>query len=143
MKLQAGQCLVEGNEAVAGYLEGAVKELLSSPADICPMAQASLLQEVKPVFTTHDNEMLNKAPTEKEVKKSVADSNMNAAPGNDGLTSFLYQHCWEILGKSLTEVANKIHNGASPSLSQRTSMDVNLINLQTLLTPTINGESLC
>ena len=124
MKFQTGQCLVEGHEAVAGYLEGAVEELLSSPADICPMAQASLLQEVKPVFTTQDNEMLNKAPTEKEVKKSVANSNMNAAPGNDGLTSFLYQHCWEILGKSLTEVANKIHNGASPSLSQRTSLMV-------------------
>ena len=124
LKLQTGQCLVEGHEAVAGYLEGAVEELLSSPADICPLAQASLLQEVKPVFTTQDNEMLNKAPTEKEVKKSVADSNMNAAPGNDGLTSFLYQHCWEILGKSLTEVANKIHNGASPSLSQRTSLMV-------------------
>ena len=69
MKLQTGQCLVEGHEAVAGYLEGAVEELLSSPADICPMAQASLLQEVKPVFTTQDNERLNKAPTEKEVKR--------------------------------------------------------------------------
>ena len=49
---------------------------------------------------------------------------MNAAPGNDGLTSFLYQHCWDILGKSLTEVAIKIHNGASPSLSQRTFLMV-------------------
>ena len=101
-----------------------MEELLSSPADICPIAQASLLQEVRPVFTTQDNGMLSKATTEKEVKKSAADSNMNAAPGNDCLTSFLHQHCWEILGKSLTEVAIKIHNGASPSLSQRTSLMV-------------------
>ena len=68
--------------------------------------------------------MLNKDPTYSEVKKCVASSNMNAAPGNDGLTSFLYQHCWDILGKSLTEVAIAIHNGASPSVSQRTSLMV-------------------
>ena len=116
--------MIEGHEKVFAFLEQSVEDLLTTPADLCPMAQDSLLAEIKSVFSTEDNEMLNKDPTHSEVKKCVASSNMNAAPGNDGLTSFLYQHCWDILGKSLTEVAIAIHNGASPSMSQRTSLMV-------------------
>ena len=124
LKLQVGSQVIEGHEKVSAFLEQSVEDLLTTPADLCPMAQDSLLSEVKSVFSTEDNEMLNKDPTNSEVKKCVASSNMNAAPGNDGLTSFLYQHCWDILGKSLTEVAIAIHNGASPSISQRTSLMV-------------------
>ena len=100
LKLQVGSRLIEGHKAVSTFLEQSVEELLTTPADLCPVAQDSLLSEVKPVFTAEDNEMLNKDPTLSEVKKCVASSNMNAAPGNDGLTSFLYHHCWEIWGKA-------------------------------------------
>ena len=62
-------CLVEGHKAVAIFLEETVKELLFSPSDTCPMARASLLQEVKPVFTWQKTEILNKTPAEKEVKE--------------------------------------------------------------------------
>ena len=68
--------------------------------------------------------MFRKLPTKQEVKESVNSANMNAAPGNDGLTSFVYKHCWDILGQSLTEVVQEVHKGASPSLSQRTSLMV-------------------
>ena len=124
LKLQVGSQLIEGHEKVSAFLEQSVEDLLTTPADLCPVAQDSLLSEIKSVFSNEDNEMLNKDPTLSEVRKCVASSNMNAAPGNDGLTSFLYQHCWDILGKSLTEVAIAIHNGASPSNSQRTSLMV-------------------
>ena len=124
LKLQVGSQLIEGHEKVSAFLEQSVEDLLTTPADLCPVAQDSLLSEIKSVFSNEDNEMLNKDPTLSEVKKCVASSNMNAAPGNDGLTSFLYQHYWDILGKSLTEVATEIHNGASPSISQRTSLMV-------------------
>ena len=124
LKLQVGSQVIEGHEKVSAFLEQSVEDLLTTPADLCPVAQDSLLSEIKPVFSNEDNELLNKDPTLSEVKKCVASSNMNAAPGNDGLTSFLYQHCWDILGKSLTEVAIAIHNGASPSNSQRTSLMV-------------------
>ena len=85
LKLQVGSQLIEGHEKVSAFLEQSVEDLLTTPADLCPMAQDSLLSEIKSVFSTEDNEMLNKDPTHSEVKKCVASSNMNAAPGNDGL----------------------------------------------------------
>ena len=44
---------------------------------------------VLPVFAKQDNNMFRKLPTKQEVKESVNSANMNAAPGNDGLT-FLF-----------------------------------------------------
>ena len=63
LKLQVGSRLIEGHEEVSTFLEQSVEELLTTPADLCPVAQDSLLSEVKPVFTAEDNEMLNKDPT--------------------------------------------------------------------------------
>ena len=74
-------------------------------------AQKELLQEVKSVFTIKDNAMLYKAPTQEEVKKNFATSNLHAAPGTDGLTFFFNHHCCDVVGPALTEVANEIHNG--------------------------------
>ena len=124
LKLQTKDGLLEGHSKVAAYLEGLVGDLLSSHPNLCEASQASLLGEVQPVFTEQDNNMFRKLPTKQEVKESVNSANMNAAPGNDGLTSFVYKHCWDILGQSLTEVVQEVHKGASPSLSQRTSLMV-------------------
>ena len=124
LKLQTKDGLLEGHSKVAAYLEGLVGDLLSSHPNLCEASQASLLSEVLPVFTEQDNNMFKKLPTKQEVKESVNSANMNAAPGNDGLTSFVYKHCWDILGQSLTEVVQEVHKGASPSLSQRTSLMV-------------------
>ena len=68
--------------------------------------------------------MMMKRPDKEEVKKSVCSSNLHAAPGSDGLTSILYQQCWDILGDPLTEVIQSVHMGHSPTLSQRTSLIV-------------------
>ena len=68
--------------------------------------------------------MMKKIPTKQEVKESVWSANINAAPGNDGLTTLVYKHCWEVLGDSLTEIAQQVHLGATPTLSQRTSLMV-------------------
>jgi len=111
LKLQTKDGLLEGHSKVAAYLEGLVGDLLSSHPNLCEASQASLLSEVLPVFTEQDNNMFKKLPTKQEVKESVNSANMNAAPGNDGLTSFVYKHCWDILGQSLTEVVQEVHKG--------------------------------
>ena len=76
------------------------------------------------MFTKKDNEMFLKAPTKKDVKESLWSAKVNAAPGTDGLTNLVYRHCWDVLGDSLTDVAQTIHNGAAPTSSQRTSLMV-------------------
>ena len=67
---------------------------------------------------------MTKLPTKKDVKSSVSKSNLHAAPGTDGLTSYFYHYCWDIVGDALTEVVQDIHGGQPPTLSQRTSLMV-------------------
>ena len=40
------------------------------------------------------------------------------------LVVLVYRHCWDILGDSLTEMVKAVLSGASPSLSQGTSLMV-------------------
>ena len=83
-------------------------------------AQQQLLQELQPVFTPEDNAMLSMLPTKQEVKRSIAIANLHAAPGTDGITSYFYHHCWELVGDIITEVSQAIHRGNPPTHSQRT-----------------------
>ena len=92
LKLKTEKGMLEGHVACANYLEQAVGDLLLQPADLDTDAQDALLKEVIPVFTAKDNEMMLKAPTKDEVKDSVWSANINAAPGNDGLTNLVYSH---------------------------------------------------
>ena len=68
--------------------------------------------------------MLCEPPTLGDVKEVLAKSNLQAAPGCDGITGLLYYACWDILGESLTEVMKAIHEGNQPTVSQRTSLMV-------------------
>jgi hypothetical protein len=104
------------------YLENSVADLLLHPAQLDHAAQQVLLAEVEPVFTEADNQMLCALPDKKEVKEILWDSNQHAAPGTDGLTAFLYKQCWEVLGDSLTEVAQEVFKGKQPTTSPRTSL---------------------
>ena len=124
LKLKTENEVLLGHEACTKYLEDAVADILTKPANLDLEAQNLLLQEVKPVFTKADNDMMKKMPAKKEVKESVFTANANAAPGTDGLSMLVYSHCWEILGDSLTEVCQATYGGATPCLSQRTSLMV-------------------
>ena len=124
LKLKTESGTLEGHYACAKYLENEVGNLLLHPASLDEAAQDALLQEVRPVFTDEDNAMLMKTPSPEEVKESLFSANANAAPGNDGLTNLVYKHCWDALGDSLVQVAQAVHGGASPTLSQRTSLMV-------------------
>ena len=124
LKLETESQTFLGHEECAEYLENSVGELLLQPAELNNAAQHELLAEVEKVFTPEDNKLLTKVPDKDEVKESVWSANLHAAPGTDGLTTFLYYHCWDILGDALTEVVQAIHWGQPPTLSQRTSLMV-------------------
>ena len=79
---------------------------------------------MEPVYTEADNNELEKLPEVEEVKSVLFDSNLNAAPGTDGITSLLYKVHWDILGEPLHQVVTAIHEGEQPTLSQRTSLIV-------------------
>ena len=70
-----------------------------------------VLEEVDTVFTAEDNAKILQSPTCKDVKETVCDSNLHAAPGCDGIPSLLYKECWSVLGTPLTEVMVSIHHG--------------------------------
>ena len=122
LKLDTGSNILQGHQQCTEFLEKTVADLLLHPACLNEAAQEELLKEVVPVFTDVDNALLTKFPTKEEVKESIWSSNLHAAPGTDGLTSFVYYHSWDTLGDSITEVVQAIHSGASPTCSQLTSM---------------------
>ena len=124
LKLETENYNYAGHEECSKYLEDLVGQLLLHPAQLDTLAQEELLREVEPVFSASDNAMITKAPTKEEVKDSVSNSNLHAAPGTDGLTSFFYHSCWDVVGDSLTEVSQAIHGGQPPTSSQRTSLMV-------------------
>ena len=60
-------------------------------------------------------------PSQHEVFLTLADSNLHAAPGTDGLTNYFYKECFNVIGGPLTEVVAKVFTGSKPTQSQRTS----------------------
>ena len=89
LKLETESQTFLGHEECAEYLENSVGELLLQPAELNNAAQHELLAEVEKVFTPEDNKLLTKVPDKDEVKESVWSANLHAAPGTDGLTTFL------------------------------------------------------
>ena len=80
------------------------------PAAPDEAAEDLLLAEVLPVFTPEDNILLCKATTKKNVEETLNRANLHAAPGSDGITSFLYKECWDLLGDSLTGVVQAVRD---------------------------------
>ena len=126
VKLETEKGLLVGHDDCAEYLEDLVAELLSNPAQLDKISQEILLAEVETVITEEDNIMLSKIPDKKDVLDTLNDSNLNAAPGTDGITSLLYKVCWDSLGDSLTAVSQEIFKNQDEKLpvTMRTSMMV-------------------
>ena len=101
-----------------------MEELLLHPAVLDQLSQQVLLDEVVPVFTALDNERFLTPPNAEKVLKVVSSSNLNAAPGTDGIPSLRYKESWNVLGTSLTEVMLAIHEGQKLQQSMRTSLMV-------------------
>ena len=124
LKLDTPVGLLEGHDKCSEYLESQVKDLLLNDAQLDPIAQEKLLEEVMPCFTEADNAMFRTPPSKKDVKETVDASNVHAAPGNDGIPSLFYKVCWDIIGDPLTEVMLEIFRGKPLPPSLRSSLMV-------------------
>ena len=118
----------EGHAECVSFLEGQVQvgDLLLNPAVVNQAARDFMLGQVEKVFTDLDNQLFLSLPTKKDVKEVLADSNLLAAPGTDGIPSLslLYSKCWDTMGSALTEVVQTIFFEQHPTLTQRTSLMV-------------------
>ena len=124
LKLETPNGILEGHEECATFLEEEVKNLLLGDAGLVLAAQEQLLEEVVPCFTEADNKVLSSPPTVQDVQDTIANSNLHAAPGNDGIPSLFYKTCWETMGESLTEVMLDIYRCKPLTPSLRTSLMV-------------------
>ena len=124
LRLQTENGLIEGHELCSKYLEKTVEDLLLHPADLNQTAQEILLNEVKEVFTDQDNRKFLSLPTKDTVLKVLDSSNLNAAPGTDGIPSLLYKEHWDLLGDLLTQVMREISVCRPLPKSMRTSLMV-------------------
>ena len=124
LKLDTERGLITGHEACSDYLTDEVTRLLGQAAVLDPDAQHQLLAEVAPVFTAQDIRDLQAVPEKEEVKKVLFQSNLNAAPGTDGITSLLYKKHWDLLGDPLVQVVQAVHQGEELTRSQRTCLMV-------------------
>ena len=115
---------MEGHRECAKALESNISSHLSKPADLDPVAQELLLEEVEVSFTDENNTKLRPPPSKTEVKTVLDLCRPRATPGTDGLTVYLYQQCWEILVDPLTEVVQDVISGGKPTPSQCTCLMV-------------------
>ena len=67
MKLDTSEGLLEGHGACTKYLENTVADLHLQPAMLDTVAQRVLPEEIEPVFTASDNEMICALPDKDEV----------------------------------------------------------------------------
>ena len=124
LRLQTESGVIEGHDACAAYLEQSVEDLMLHPGQLDQIAQQILLDEVTPVFTDKDIKMFLTPPSKDDVWDTVCNSNLNAAPGSDGIPSLAYKECWSTLGEPLTEVMLAIFHCQELQPSMRTSLMV-------------------
>ena len=93
-------------------------------ADLDSHSQETLLAEIESSVTESENKMLEKAPDKEEVKNTLWESNLRAAPGTDEITGLFYKVCWNTMGDALTEVAIAKFKGEKVPATMRTAMMV-------------------
>ena len=76
------------------------------------------------MFTDDDNSRILEPLDKQYILETINKSNVNAAPGSDGIPTLFYKDCWDIIGDTLTEVILAIFNGLAPTKSRRTSLMV-------------------
>ena len=54
---------------------------------------SDLLNEISECVTQEDNDLLSEKPNVAEVKKVISTSNLNSAPGLDGIPVLFYHVC--------------------------------------------------
>ena len=98
-----------------------MRDLLEYPAVLKNIAQEAFLDELEVVVKEEENAELSKPPRRGEVWRVISTANQHMAPGTDGLTSYFYKHCFDMVSDVVTEMVKEIFDGGSPTYSQRLS----------------------
>ena len=99
---------MEGHQNCASLLQGEARALLDNTSSLDTNAQEDLLEFVEEVFTEADNNMLDKAISDEDIKASLLCANRNSSPGSDGITHLTYLSCWNSLGHHLSDGIREI-----------------------------------
>ena len=86
--------------------------------------QEIFLDKIEAEVTPAENEMLHAMPDKEEFKKTLSESNLQEAPGTDGIKSLFYKLCWPAMGDAPSEIAQAKHKGEKLPVSMRTTMMV-------------------
>ena len=124
LKLETEEGVISGHTACAAYLEQTVEDLLLHPGQLDAVSQQVLLEEVVPAFTDKDIKSFVAPPTKLDIWETLCSSNLQAAPGTDGIPSLAYKECWSVLGDPLKDVMLAIHDCQELPPSMRTSLMV-------------------
>ena len=124
LKLETEEGVISGHTACAAYLEQTVEDLLLHPGQLDAVSQQVLLEEVVPAFTHKDIKSFLAPPTKLDIWETLCSSNLQAAPGTDGIPSLAYKECWSVLGDPLKDVMLAIHDCQELPPSMRTSLIV-------------------
>ena len=73
------------------YLEKEVMDLFSNVHHPNQSNEQELLDGMETVFTQEDNEKLLACPDENKIKNVICSANLNAAPGEDGISMIVYK----------------------------------------------------
>ena len=90
LELDTEEGIKKGHEECSLYLAKHVSMIIEQDIDLDPTAQEMLLDDVTPVFTEEDNNKLLELPDKEEVKSVLKNSKHHAAPGTDGISSYLF-----------------------------------------------------
>ena len=66
--------------------------------------QIEEMKEVSPIVNARMNAILLAPVSKEEVRKATFDINPSKCPGLDGMTGYLFQQFWDIMGTQLTEM---------------------------------------
>lgn len=58
---------------------------------------------IQPMVTNSENDLLFALPTDEEIKEVVFSLSASSVLGPDGFPSFLYHHCWDIVGYDVVQ----------------------------------------
>ena len=95
LRLQTEGGLKVGHDQCARFLEDQVADLLTNPHVFDEGARETLLKFTPKMFTDQDNEMLRSLPQQEEIYEVIANSNLTASPGTDGIPYQYYKTCWD------------------------------------------------
>ena len=115
-KLEHEDGVIEGNDDLKRYITKYYKDLFGSPEENHFSLDESRRDDI-PQVSNAENELLTACFSDKEVKETIFQMELNKSSGPDGFPAEFYQTFWEIIKKDLMSLFNDFHNKRLPLFS--------------------------